>query len=128
MSPYILPYRQSTLPAGHVLGPDNPGDYYLAISGYLNLAYDTGFNGIAQDSDDNPIFSTVGGSTAVIGPSASGNPVECWKSPIYTTFHSGDYQIDLAGVGPINVIPAPGAVLLGMLGLSVAGVKLRKHA
>ncbi|MBW2596394.1 MAG: hypothetical protein JRC93_10545 [Deltaproteobacteria bacterium] len=27
-----------------------------------------------------------------------------------------------------NPVPVPGAVLLGMLGLSVAGVKLRKHA
>jgi len=37
----------------------------------------------------------------------------------------GDYiALDLA----INVVPVPGAVLLGMIGLSVAGVKLRKHA
>ena len=28
----------------------------------------------------------------------------------------------------VNVVPVPGAVLLGMLGLSVAGVKLRKRA
>ena len=27
-----------------------------------------------------------------------------------------------------NPVPVPGAVLLGMLGLSVVGVKLRKHA
>ena len=27
-----------------------------------------------------------------------------------------------------NVVPIPGAVLLGILGLSVAGIKLRKHA
>lgn len=27
-----------------------------------------------------------------------------------------------------NVVPVPGAFLLGMLGLSVAGIKLRKHA
>ncbi len=30
--------------------------------------------------------------------------------------------------GQINVVPVPGAVLLGMLGLSLAGVKLRKFA
>jgi len=28
----------------------------------------------------------------------------------------------------VTVVPVPGAVLLGMIGLSVAGVKLRKHA
>ena len=28
----------------------------------------------------------------------------------------------------VNVVPVPGAVLLGMLGLSAAGIKLRKHA
>ena len=27
-----------------------------------------------------------------------------------------------------SVVPVPGAVLLGMIGLSIAGVKLRKHA
>lgn len=34
------------------------------------------------------------------------------------------------GTGPdsLHVVPLPGAVLLGMLGLSVAGIKLRKHA
>jgi len=28
----------------------------------------------------------------------------------------------------LTVVPVPGAVLLGMLGLSFAGMKLRKHA
>ena len=32
------------------------------------------------------------------------------------------------GLVGIAVVPVPGAVLLGMIGLSVAGVKLRKHA
>jgi hypothetical protein len=27
-----------------------------------------------------------------------------------------------------GVVPVPGAVLLGMLGLSIAGIKLRKYA
>ena len=31
-------------------------------------------------------------------------------------------------IDDVSVVPVPGAVLLGMLGLSVVGVKLRKHA
>lgn len=32
------------------------------------------------------------------------------------------------GIGEAQVVPVPGAVFLGMIGLFVAGVKLRKHA
>jgi len=39
---------------------------------------------------------------------------------------SGAYEF--SGGGSLNPVPVPGAVLLGILGLSVAGVKLRKHA
>ncbi len=35
---------------------------------------------------------------------------------------------DIAGIQAIYGVPVPGALLLGMLGLSVAGVKLRKFA
>ena len=44
-----------------------------------------------------------------------------------TAWGGGNYyepEIDAVA----GVVPVPGAVLLGMLGLSVAGVKLRKHA
>ena len=113
----ILPYRQSTLPAAHPLGPATAGDYFLAVSGYLNLPFDNGFNDSPRDSDDNPVFSTVGGSTAVIGSAGTGTPVEHWMSPIYTTFFSGHYEIDLTGVGPIAIIPIPSALVLGTLGV-----------
>ena len=39
-----------------------------------------------------------------------------------------DYQDMLALVEGVNPVPVPGAVLLGMLGLTAAGVKLRKYA
>jgi hypothetical protein len=42
-------------------------------------------------------------------------------------FSTGGYTTD-AGSVDASVVPVPGAVLLGMIGLSVAGVKLRKHA
>lgn len=48
---------------------------------------------------------------------------------------TGAYRLEFTGlpgatdafVDNINVVPLPGAVLLGMLGLSVAGVKLRRR-
>ena len=43
----------------------------------------------------------------------------------YTNTDYGFYGIDDLD---FTVIPVPGALLLGMLGLSVAGIKLRKHA
>lgn len=39
----------------------------------------------------------------------------------------GNYEWYFSGQ-TIELVPVPGAVLLGMLGLSVAGVKLRKHS
>ena len=35
---------------------------------------------------------------------------------------------DISGVGAVTPVPVPGAILLGILGLSIAGLKLRKHA
>lgn len=40
---------------------------------------------------------------------------------------TSDYVMDSRPFG-VAVVPVPGAFLLGMLGLSLAGVKLRKHA
>ena len=90
---YITPYLQSRLPAGHALGPTMAGDYYLAVTGYICLPY---------DEDGNLVFETGLGRTVVHGPSASIKPVVHWQSPVYAAFGSGDYQIDLTGVGPIG--------------------------
>jgi len=46
---------------------------------------------------------------------------------VFTNGAGDDYYIDNLTFEPIPV-PAPGAFLLGMLGLCVAGLKLRKHA
>ncbi len=53
------------------------------------------------------------------------------------TLHKGDslstWFVRRTNTATINlveteIVPLPGAVLLGMIGLSIAGVKLRKHA
>ena len=46
----------------------------------------------------------------------------------FDTGNDTDYQDFIALIEGPAPVPVPGAVLLGMLGLSVAGVKLRKHA
>ena len=43
-------------------------------------------------------------------------------------FHNYQITFDDLGSDAVSVVPVPGAVLLGMLGLSVAGIKLRRLA
>jgi len=67
-------------------------------------------------------------SYSFTAPLSIGNPVrlmfEDFAHPSYDTIASApDVYFD-----DITFVPVPGAVLLGMLGLSVAGVKLRKRA
>jgi hypothetical protein len=45
---------------------------------------------------------------------------------IGTNMGSGDYEMPSGTAFDVDVVPLPGAVLLGMLGLSAAGMKLRK--
>jgi len=49
---------------------------------------------------------------------------------IATEFYNNYTPQEITGIDNVslNVIPVPGAVILGMIGLSVAGVKLRKRA
>jgi len=67
-------------------------------------------------------------STAVLSPIRSSAATGSAYIVAFDTGRDGDYQ-DFIGLveGPCPV-PVPGAVLLGMLGLSVVGVKLRKRA
>lgn len=64
-----------------------------------------------------------------------------WTRILYTLPATNTYMLEfttadgvepgyesILGIDNVQIVPAPGAVLLGMLGLSVAGVKLRKHA
>jgi len=56
--------------------------------------------------------------------------VDVTQLEIATAYYNNFMPQEITGIDNVslNVIPVPGAVLLGILGLSVAGVKLRKHA
>ena len=99
-------------------------DFDIA-STYVGAWYTSGstFYLEAYDASDNLLDSAAGspnlGTNSLI--SVSGGNIA------YVLFHDygAMYSIDDLEFTPV---PVPGAVLLGLLGLSVAGVKLRKHA
>ena len=107
----------------------------------------TGVTDISQITNASAYSFTSGSigpqSDADLNPSGVGDFI-VWKN--VSTSHYGVLRLDdIAGrFGPLtgtwwfqsdgtanfddNVVPVPGAVLLGIIGLSVAGVKLRRHA
>jgi len=99
----------SYLPPGHTDSPKSAGLYYLAISPYNRDPY----------SSSGLIFPGMWGS--VEGPTGlgSGDPISSWVGAGL----GSNYAIILSGA---QCVPVPGAILLGMLGLGVAGFKLRK--
>ncbi len=103
----------SYLPPGHVYSPTTAGRYYLAISGAPRDPYSVG----GRIFPDQP-WEAIQGPT---GP-GGGSPLSYWSPG---ASHSAAYTITLTGA---QFVPVPGAVVLGLLGLSVAGVKLRKRA
>jgi len=77
-------------------------------------------------------------SAPIVAPASTIDTWAVWNlsDPLAVGKHayridSGDWKtIDKMGAFRVEgtVVPVPGAVLLGILGLGVAGVKLRKHA
>ncbi len=82
----------------------------------IELSEDSGFpDGIQSSGSGNWDDSRIGFDLATIPISAlSLENTTDWIAP--------------TGTMDLTMVPVPGAVLLGMLGLSVAGVKLRKYA
>jgi len=86
---------------------------------YMTLtAYDASGNQMGQS-----LFTTQFAEGAVRGTIAFG--AMTYVAFNYTNTDFGFYGIDDLDFTPV---PVPGAILLGILGLSVAGVKLHKHA
>ena len=76
--------------------------------------------GTGRDNAELGYPGTVGGGIA-----NHANPF--WIQ--YNTYNPSDYDFHYYALsGPIEVVPVPGAVLLGILGLGAVGVKLRKFA
>lgn len=85
------------------------------------------------------VVASFGGEIITVAGPANGNQSAPYSN-LYVNFYdlpdfdavrflSTQYafEFDNLAVG-VNPIPVPGAVLLGMLGLSIAGIKLRKYA
>ncbi|UCE98835.1 MAG: hypothetical protein JSV82_06505 [Planctomycetota bacterium] len=96
---------------GIAYSPTTSGIYYLAISTYNLDPFSAG----------GAIFSGYPAMTPT-GP-GSGSPVSYWSG---TTYTSGDYLIELTGAN-YNYIPAPGAIVLGSIGVGLVGWLRRRR-
>jgi hypothetical protein len=99
------------LPAGNTYSPTTPGIYYLAISEFNLDPFSAG----------GAIFSGYPAATPT-GP-GSGSPVSYWSGGTWGV--GGEYQIDLTGAQ--NVIPTPGAILLGSIGVGLVSWLRRRR-
>ena len=102
------------LPAGDPSSPTTPGIYYLAVSQFNLDPYSAG--GLIFPSSP---FGQVFGPT---GP-GGGSPVSYWSGG--TGSQESGYQIELTGAS--YVIPAPGAILLGSIGLGLVNWLRRRR-
>ena len=128
-------------PAINIAGLDAGLTYNIYLyAGYYGQRYT--INGVSKDLTATPLGSPW-------GTGAEGDDQGSWFEGIhYVSFlgvapAGGTFDIDIFDLGlnttglgahtvisgmQIQAVPVPGAVLLGMLGLSLAGVKLRKYA
>ena len=105
------------LEEGDVLGVTSCDDVYVFLDG------DTAWG---QEVLSIPYISFFDSKLMTVTAAQDGYHTMTVKFIERRDVHSG-IEITLNGE-PLQAVPVPGAVLLGMLGLSVAGMKLRKHA
>jgi len=106
------------LNAGDTLSLQSDDDAYIFLDGNTNWGQ--------QILDDPGIHYFNNNVSTTITPAQAGTHLMTVRFAERQNIHSG-IQINLNGE-PIEAVPVPGAILLGMLGLSMAGVKLRKYA
>lgn len=98
--------------AGVFLGPDVP----VAGTAPTPLVY--------GEDMTSPLLQ----QTFIIGSNLSGINIPFGATRLFFGLNNGYEWTNNWGSVDVTVVPVPGAVLLGMLGLSAAGIKLRKFA
>ena len=128
-------------------GPEGKANYFTTDADYddlgISLMQDAPVNMLlgvfltnAAPSGAAPTGLTYGDSmtrpllqqTFAIGATLENIIVPTGAPRLFFGLNNGWEWTNNSGSVDVTVVPIPGAVLLGMLGLSVAGVKLRKHA
>jgi len=105
------------LPTGDPSSPTTPGIYYLAVSEFNLDPFSAG--GLIFPSVS---FGLVSGPTGLGG----GSPVSYWSGGL--GLQESGYQIELTGASYVqDVIPAPGAILLGSIGLGLVNWLRRRR-
>jgi len=105
---------ESILPAGHASGPMSNGIYLLAVSSFDNDPFSAAGD-IFSDSGHHTILTPTG--------PGGGSPLIGWNDGADDEY--GEYVINLTGA---TAVPAPGAVVLAMLGMPAIGWIRRRFA
>ncbi|MBW7992327.1 MAG: hypothetical protein FVQ84_20255 [Planctomycetes bacterium] len=121
--------------SGTITFSDVDGDTFAAtVAGtWLNVSGIALFSGALTNVTHTPAGNTFDGHSGdSVSLVYSGTP-QPWRGALVQLsagnwFTGSAFTNALGGSLDVSVVPVPAAVLLGMLGLSVAGLKLRKFA
>jgi len=114
-------------PADTIYG-DIGGNWWKDATGALKFA-----GLLSNVGYTDPVAGNFDGHVGAIDFAVGGSPPPWAGSIIQLTvtsapwFTAGDFNVDGGGV-QATIVPVPGAILLGILGLGAAGIKLRKYA